>query len=254
MKTKSLYILLTISIIIFTSIYMASENKKPIFRDAYAKTISPFQATMFDYSNIKDTTEKKEIFFNTIRPIIENQNQIIRDRRQHVLFAKQNNTDFKWLKDTAEKYKLELNESNPDWNQLLLHIDVIPVELVMVQAANESAWGTSRFAQKGNNLFGQWCFTKGCGIIPGQRNSGSNHEVKKFDSINNSVASYMHNINTTKAYKELRQIRESLREQGKPLNSVILATGLKRYSSRGDAYVKEIQSMIKTNSHLMQGI
>ena len=124
----------------------------------------------------------------------------------------------------------------------------------MAQAANESAWGLSRFAQKGNNLFGQWCFKKGCGIVPGQRNAGANHEVRKFASINDSVASYMHNLNTGRAYKDLRKLRATLRSTNAAVDGHTLAKGLIKYSSRGKAYVKEIQSMIKTNMTLMQGI
>lgn len=254
MKSKILYSLLLISLIAFSGIYFASIEESPVFKQASAKTLTPSQARDFDYSTVKNTSEKKQVFFNTLRPIIENQNQFIRDNRQHVLFARKHNTDLEWLKNIAEKYKIEWDSNNPPWEQLLVRLDTIPIELVMTQAANESAWGQSRFAQQGNNLFGQWCFKKGCGIIPGQRDSGSKHEVKKFDTINMSVASYMHNINTTRAYKELRTIRAQLRSQNKPVDATTLATGLLRYSSRGKEYVKEIQSMIKTNLPLMQGL
>ena len=42
-----------------------------------------------------------------------------------------------------------------------------------MQAANESAWGTSRFARIGLNFFGQWCYSKGCGMVPKRRNTGA---------------------------------------------------------------------------------
>jgi len=254
MKSKILYSLLAISAAAFCTILLISGDEVPVFKLANAKTLSPSQASDFDYSNINSTAEKKQIFFDTLRPIIENQNQIIRDNRQHVLFAKEHNTDHVWLTGIAKKYDIEWDNNNAQWDSLLTRLDTIPVELVMSQAANESAWGTSRFATKGNNLFGQWCFKKGCGIVPGQRDAGTKHEVKKFDSINSSVASYMHNINTTRAYRSLRSIRSKLRAQNKPVNAMVLAKGLQKYSSRGQAYVKEIQSMIKTNLPLMQGL
>ena len=71
----------------------------------------------------------------------------------------------------------------------------------------ESGWGESRFAQQGNNLFGEWCFTKGCGIVPSQRKEGATHEVRRFDSVDDALASYMHNLNTGHAYKALRVAR-----------------------------------------------
>lgn len=254
MKSKVLYSMLAISAVFFITVYYVSLERKPVFKLSKSKDVEPSQASIFVYEDTISVTEKKQIFFNTLRPIIENQNQRIRDTRQHVLFARQFDTDHKWVENIAKTYKLDWDYTAPDWDRLLFHVDTIPIELVLTQAANESAWGQSRFAQLGNNLFGQWCFKKGCGIIPGQRDTGSSHEVKKFHSINESVTSYMHNINTSKAYKGLRDVRKKLRLESKPLDAIILATGLEKYSSRGMTYVKEIQSMIKTNYTLMHGI
>ena len=227
------------------------KSKLNLIKQAEAKSINVFHADIFDYTNVKNTAEKKQIFFDTLRPIIISQNQQIKDQRQQILFAKESNTIQPWLETIAEKYNVDWNNEQPDWDQLLQHIDTIPQELVMAQAANESAWGKSTFAQKGNNLFGQWCFKKGCGIVPGQRNSGANHEVRKFASINDSVASYMHNLNTGHAYKDLRKLRASLRTANKTIDGHTLAKGLEKYSSRGAEYVKEIQSMIRTNKTIM---
>lgn len=258
-----------ITVIAVSSYFFASDNKTTtttdsvenstpksslsIIKKAEAKSIDVFQANIFDYSNVKNTTEKKQLFFDALRPIIISQNQLIKDQREKILLAQQNNNNQDWLQALAKKHNVIWNNDQPNWTQLLNHIDTIPTELVMAQAANESAWGISRFAQKGNNLFGQWCFKKGCGIIPGQRDSGANHEVRKFTSINDSVASYMHNLNSGRAYTDLRHLRANLRSSNKPVDGHTLANGLTKYSSRGKAYVKEIQSMIKTNKLLMQG-
>ena len=77
-------------------------------------------------------------------------------------------------------------------------MDIIPEMMVLVQAANESGWGTSRFSRMGLNLFGQWCYVRGCGLVPRAEEDGR-HEVAKFDSVNDSVC-YMRNINTHGAY------------------------------------------------------
>lgn len=254
MKNKLITLLLVITGAALIGFYFIKGDAPPQFTLSKAIQLTPVQASTFDYSQVNNTQEKKSIFFDTLRPIIRNQNQVIQDTRARILFAKEHQVDQQWLSDTAEKYKVEWDINNPDWETLLRHVDTIPIELAMAQAANESAWGQSRFAQKGNNLFGQWCFSKGCGIVPSQRDSGTKHEVKKFKSINHSVTSYMLNINTTRAYKQLRELRADLRENNKPLSAALLATGLEKYSSRGKAYVKEIQSMIKTNYHLIHDI
>ena len=232
----------------------ATKPSIAIIKEAQAKSIDVFQANVFDYSNVKNTAEKKQVFFDALRPIIISQNQLIIEQRERILLAQQNKKNQDWLQPLAEKYNVSWSNNKPNWKKLLSHIDTVPTELVMAQAANESAWGLSRFAQKGNNLFGQWCFKKGCGIVPGQRDSGANHEVRKFSSINASVASYMHNLNSGRAYKDLRSLRADLRLSNKSVDGHTLAKGLTKYSSRGKAYVEEIQSMIKTNKLLMQGL
>jgi Bax protein len=119
--------------------------------------------------------------------------------------------------------------------------------MALAQAANESAWGTSRFAKQGNNLFGQWCFTAGCGLIPQHRSEGKSHEVAKFSSPQASVTSYIHNLNSHSAYQEFRQIRASQRQQFNRLSGQQCVEGLLKYSSRGEEYIQELQAMIRVN-------
>jgi Bax protein len=134
---------------------------------------------------------------------------------------------------------------NRAWDDLLRRVDAIPASLALAQSANESAWGTSRFAKDGSNFFGQWCYDAGCGLVPSKRNAGASHEVAVFDSPEESVASYLLNLNTNRAYTELRSIRASLRARNKEISGEALAAGLRKYSERGDAYVKELRSMIR---------
>ena len=128
---------------------------------------------------------------------------------------------------------------------LLRRVDVIPVSLVLAQAANESAWGTSRFAREGNNLFGIWTWDESKGIVPKKRAPGHRHLVRRFDSIQESVRYYLHNLNSHPAYTQLRILRAHAREQGRPLRGSELAAGLTRYSARGEEYVRLIRQLIQ---------
>ena len=100
---------------------------------------------------------------------------------------------------------------------------------------------------QGNNLFGQWCYKAGCGIVPKRRGEGQVHEVASFESVDAAVASYLRNINKHRAYAELRAARAALRAANQPVTGNALANHLLRYSERGMDYVKEIQSMIRIN-------
>ena len=81
------------------------------------------------------------------------------------------------LDKLAKKYRIEKLTSKED---LLLVIDILPPSLMLAQAANESNWGRSRFAEDFNNYFGIWCFKKGCGVVPNKRDKNASHEVASF--------------------------------------------------------------------------
>ncbi len=201
--------------------------------------------------------KKKKSFFLGLLPMVLLANQEIRSERQFLvtLFSRHEHPnelseeDRSLMKKLVRKYRLRGDPLRDHRlrTRLLKRVDTIPPSLVLAQAANESAWGTSRFARLGNNLFGQWTFTPGTGIVPENRPEGATYEVKKFSSLYDSVHGYMLNLNTHSAYFELREIRSSLRDKGSPVTGRAIARGLTRYSSRGEAYVAEIRDMIRQN-------
>ncbi|SDJ23813.1 Bax protein [Ferrimonas sediminum] len=213
-----------------------------------------------DFAEIADVKEKKKAFFNYLRPEVELVNQRIDSQRQFLLQlqsrleqgrtigqAEMNQADL-----IAREYGYDLRQlSLETLEPLLKRVDTLPVEMVLVQAANETGWGSSRFARDGLNFFGQWCFKAGCGLVPLSRDSGRNHEVAKFDSVGASVASYVRNLNSNPAYQELRDIRFDLRQQQMDVTAAALIPGLIRYSERKQAYIDELLQMLETNQRYM---
>lgn len=211
------------------------------------------RANLPDFSNYRDTTEKKAAFFTFLYPRIVLANSRILIEREYLqsLSGKENltKTELTWLKNQAERLRVDEEPGSPDmFRRLGSRLDIIPPSLILAQAANESAWGTSRFARKGNNLFGQWCFSKGCGIVPQGRVEGASHEVADFDSPYLSVRSYIQNLNRHPSYQTLRDIRLKARNNGDYASGSSLAAGLLGYSERGEDYVNEIRNMIRHNN------
>jgi Bax protein len=131
---------------------------------------------------------------------------------------------------------------------LYRRIDSTPASLALAQAANESGWGTARFAVKGNNYFGLWCWSSDCGLVPNERKEGASHEVSTFKTPVDSVKYYMQTLNSHPAYKTLRDLRLDARTNTTPLTGTLLAGGLLSYSERGEAYIKELRAMIRVNN------
>lgn len=213
-----------------------------------------------DFASIRDVKEKKRQFFAFIRPAVIAENNRLLALRTEVERLISQLTLEQPLSDEEHQFVLGLVKSYKvskrfsllrQLYELQMKIDIIPSALILVQAANESAWGTSRFARIGLNFFGVWCYKKGCGMVPNGRNVGAKHEVTAYKSVEQGVARYLHNINTNNAYVVFRTIRSQLREQGQPLAPEILATGLLPYSERGTDYVLELTEMIRHNKRYL---
>lgn len=220
-------------IIVLSLIYYASRDKEAV-----------------DFSSYPAGQERKEAFVSYFLPIIQAENRDIlklRERLDKLSKSSQPSmSDQSLLTDLAETYKLKPDDPALV-SKLLTRVDIIPPSLALAQSANESAWGTSRFAVTANNYFGQWCFTAGCGVVPKQRNKDAVHEVRSFGSSSESVASYILNLNSNKAYQHLRAIRKDLRKSGSTVTGHALAAGLVKYSERGHKYVHELRNMIRQN-------
>lgn len=196
---------------------------------------------------------RKAEFFKFLRPLIVAENRrVLRQRRRLEQLARQpelTDDDSAWLARTAAEYKLEKPHASDAelLGALLRRVDVVPMSLALAQAAKESAWGTSRFAVEGNNFFGEWCFRRGCGIVPRLRAEHRKHEVEAFSSASASVGSYLRNLNTHRNYSSFRMVRGALREAGRPLSGLLLADELVGYSERREDYVEEVKHLIRVN-------
>lgn len=222
--------------------------------------VPPFILEQFpdNFNAPLNITQRKRVFFMGLLPMVLLINhEVANERRTLLALLKQHKEtgdlhleQAEWLQRLADSYGLRGNPLTDHRVRavLLRRVDTLPAALVLAQAANESAWGTSRFAREGNNLFGQWTFTPGTGIVPKGRPPGATYEVRRFRDLEDSIRGYFTNLNTHAAYRELRKTRQTLRTQGKEVTGKILAGGLSRYSSRGYAYVREIQSMIDHNN------
>jgi len=200
-----------------------------------------------EIKNIGNTKKRKDMFIQIILPLIVKENNKIRIDRKRLftILNKNSNTDIekKWLEKKYKQYGVRKN----DLSTLKVRMDEIPTSLAIAQAAKETGWGTSRFALKGNALFGQWTWS-GEGLKPKNAEEGKGHKVMKFHSLQLSVRAYLRNLNTHSSYKNLRKARTDLRNKNKPLDSLILAKHLDKYAETGNQYIEVLEKIIEQNS------
>ena len=197
--------------------------------------------------NIENIKERKKLFIQIVLPLIIEENIKIRlDRKKLFAILNKNNNstlEKKWLDNKFKRYDVKDN----NLSDLKIRMDEIPVSLAIAQAANETGWGTSRFALDGNALFGQWTYN-GEGIRPAGADSNTKHKVMKFKVLQASVRAYFGNLNTHSSYREFRKFRATARGNNEKLNSLILADYLAAYAATGTKYPKILKQIIKQNS------
>ncbi len=205
-----------------------------------------------NYQKITDIKRKKAAFVSVMLPKIQQANyKIAKDRhfiqkffnKKLFLNSSRSRKDIDRLYDLAKKYRIK---NIYDEKTYLKRINLIPVSLVLAQGALESAWGKSRFTKVANNIFGQWTYS-GKGIVPKNRASGKKHKIKIFDSINESIAAYMLNLNRNKAYQEFRDEREKVTQQRHVFTGLEASDTMEKYSGIGKEYNEILKKMITKN-------
>ena len=199
-----------------------------------------------DLKTIKSIKNRKELFIKITLPLIVQENEKLLSLNNKIKLIKSSfdqisRKEADWINKLMIQYKADTLDA------LLIKVDEIPVSLALAQAVIESGWGTSRFAFEGNALFGQYVWgATNQGIIPNERKTDAKYKIKSFNSLSDSVASYMKNLNTNFHYNEFRINRFVLRSNNIPLKGTLLTEFLSSYSIE-DNYTDKIKNIIELN-------
>jgi len=218
--------------------------------------VSSLNLELNDIINFNNFSTAKKDFIETLLPLISYENQKIILERKKLFNIKESlvndktltNQDLTYLNKIAKKYKIKINNKHKIdlVNELMIFVDIIPNSIVLAQAANESGWGTSRFAKEYNAYFGEYTYDFSKGVIPLRREEGKTHLVKAFSSFDKSVESYFKNINTHHAYEKFRLTRKIMRDKNNFSNINLLVNALDTYAE-DDNYIETISAIINSN-------
>ena len=199
-----------------------------------------------DFNMIEPRAEKKRVFIKFLLPLVLLKNEELREERERAAaaIARKNpgEAEREYLAGLHEKYKTTSAAG------LLAKLDEVPVSLALAQAIEETGWGESRFLIHGNALFAEWTWSAD-GMIPKSRGAGKTHRVKSFPTLYDSIGSYVANLNAGAHYADFRKCRNHQRAGGKRhLAGLECAWALRRYSTKGAAYVKSLELIIRANN------
>lgn len=199
--------------------------------------LKPWQQKV-DFASLP-VDERKARFVEHLCPAITQQNALINEHREIL-----QSTDETVLHGLAASYGLSTDVDMPTLKQRLnMRVNTIPPELVIAQAALESGWGTSELAREENNLFGRRCFYVDDCVVGDQ-----GERYRRFKNVDAAVRLYFRDLNTLLPYVQMRRIRAANGAEDPHL----LAGGLTQYSSKGQGYVRMVQSMLKQNEDVLK--
>lgn len=143
---------------------------------------------------------------------------------------KDNNPIFSYTNET--EFLSELRECVDFQNLSVPMHKRIPDSMIFAQGILESGWGKSRVAVEGNNLFGIKSFDE----ISPHLHALENREVmyRVFNHKCDSVRYYIQLLNNHSAYKEFRDLRDTMITMNMPLDSRQLIKTLDKYSETPD--------------------
>ncbi|WP_085881788.1 glucosaminidase domain-containing protein [Oceanibacterium hippocampi] len=204
-----------------------------------------------DLPEVEAGSLRKAAFIKILLPILLDINeQVLADRELLLYLAARHRAgvaldrgERRWLEHLAAEYGV----GPRDFDALIARVDVVPPSLALAQGAEESGWGTSRFARHGNAVYGQRTWQKGAGMVPVRRDADASHEVRTFGSLQDSVYRYVLNLNTHPAYEEFREERARVRAESEAVTGGVLAATLLSYSERGEDYVATLEKIIDGN-------
>ncbi|WP_051412206.1 glucosaminidase domain-containing protein [Halonatronum saccharophilum] len=204
-----------------------------------------------------DSIERRKSFFiNTLLLGAYYANQEVLNKRrtlrsienQKNIYGSISKSDEKWLEDKAKRYYIYSDDKDEIINELYYKMDTIPISLIIALAALESGWGTSRFTIEANNIFGEWTFLEQIpGVIPRERPANATYRIRKFETVQDSIKSFLLNLNRHFAYEDFRYIRDDFRRRGKSPDSIELVEGLLYYSIQRELYITKVQDVIRSN-------
>ncbi len=188
--------------------------------------------------------EKKKTFINIMLPSILLAKYKVKLERNKLLKLsdkkKLTEEDRTWLKEKRSQYKAK------DYVALYKAMELHPTSLIIAQAIVESGWGTSKFFQKANNVFGVWSFSdKDNRIVAGKKRGDKHVYLKKYETLVESIHDYFLTVSRNVNYEKFREKRLITQDP------FVLVNYLDKYSELGEEYIKNIKNIIKINKLLV---
>ena len=175
----------------------------------------------YDFAAMSSATERNRVFIKILMPLVLKVNQEVLEERNNLLAVKArfsqakdfNQTDTKYLEETAQKYDVHTPFQDTRrymliLDELLRKVDIVPPSLLIASAAIHTNWGTSRIAIQANNLYQAKDWYTDIGLKPIGETDDS-YRYKIYPNLESSIRDYVLKVNTNINYAQFRGQRET---------------------------------------------
>ena len=217
-----------------------------VFSDIIPITSSEVEPVVYTQSvklSSLSIAQKKETFIDLMIPSILLAKHELKEERLKVkaLLLEKELTAKESLWLTKKRYIFKASSNEDLYNKMELH----PTSIVIAQAIIESGWGTSKFFEKANNVFGIWSFkTSEARMVAGKKRGDKRVYLKKYASVEQSIADYFLMLSTKEVYQSFREKRLETQD---PFELIKCLT---KYSELGDEYIENLKNTIQKNNLL----
>ncbi|MGB6128009.1 MAG: glucosaminidase domain-containing protein [Psychrilyobacter sp.] len=184
--------------------------------------------------------KKKQAFFEIIVPTAMIVVEEIEETREglKLMMEGKEDRDEEYLSKMYEKYRVK----EKDIEVLYHKLKPVPISILLSQAILESGWGTSRFFEKANNIFGVWSVDPTePRIKAGQARVNKQVYLRSYPTLKESISDYMKLLARHKAYSEFRKELQTTDDYK------ILVPKLDKYSEMEEVYIKRLLATIEHN-------
>lgn len=218
---------------------IAPNNSEDII-EINSKKVEPVLYTNSIPLSSLTTAQKKQKFIDMMIPSILVAKHQMRQDKERVasLIIKHDISieDEKWLEEKRKEFHALDNYELHD------KMESHPTSIVIAQAIIESGWGTSKFFQKANNVFGIWSFSDEDKRMAASKKRGKRTiYLKKYKSMEESIYDYFVTLARKDTYKLFQQKKLITQDPYQLVNYLI------KYSERGEKYTKDLKDMIRKN-------
>lgn len=206
-----------------------------------------------DFNREKYDEVRPALFYEMMLPVILKANETLAAERERLMRLKREFDDtgdlsaqsMEELREWIKRYDVKPSDDlDTLFNALIPRVDGVTPTLLLTMAAQDSGFGTSRYAREYNAVFHQrdW---NGNGAVPDEvQKEGPQYRIKVFNSLYDAVISQIHYLNTNGYFENYRIARAKYRRSNNPMRGYSIAHLLINFPYKPFKYPDIIKHLI----------